>query len=112
MAPRHEMRVVRANWYRQRATEMPYFCWPLNRSAPITYSQGFSWSSARYTIDVEFILGHLYTTSYCSRALLGDRVGEFEEDMALELQRLRVDGASGTFVWSPGVSYIFARKRV
>ena len=77
-----------------------------------TYSQGFSWSSARYTIDVEFILGHLYTTSYCSRDLLGDRVGEFEEDMALELQRLRVDGASGTFVWSPGVSYIFARKRV
>ena len=35
---------------------------------------------ARYTVDVEFILGHLYTTSYCNRDLLGDRVEEFEED--------------------------------
>ena len=67
---------------------------------------------ARYTVDADFILGHLYTTSYCNRDLLGDRVGEFEGDMALELQRLRVDGASGTFVWSPGASYIFGRKRV
>ena len=64
---------------------------------------------ARYTVDVEFILGHLYTTSYCNRDLLGDRVEEFEEDMAQELQHLSV---SGTYPWSPGVSYIFARKRV
>ena len=63
---------------------------------------------ARYTVDAEFILGHLYATSYCNRDLLGDRVEEFEEDMAQELQHLSV---SGTYPWSPGASYIFARKR-
>jgi len=64
---------------------------------------------AKYTVDLKFILGHLYTTSYCNRDLLGDRVEEFEEDMAQELQHLSV---SGTYPWSPGASYIFARKRV
>jgi len=65
----------------------------------------------QYTVDLEFILGHLYTTSYCNRDVLGDRVGEFEEDLSRELRQLDVGKSDGTFIWSPGVSYIFARKR-
>ena len=63
---------------------------------------------AHHSVDVKFILGHLYTTSYCNRDQLGDRINDFEEDMARELQQI---DASGTFIWSPGVSYVFARKR-
>lgn len=63
---------------------------------------------ASYEVDTRFILGHLYTTSYCNRDLLGDRVEEFEQELTQEL--LRSD-ADGTFTWSPGASYLFARKR-
>ena len=63
---------------------------------------------ASYALDVDFILGHLYTTSYCSRELLGDRVSQFEKDIRRELYRV---DTGGTYRWSPGANYIFARKR-
>ena len=62
---------------------------------------------ASYTVDVDFILGHLYSTSYCNRELLGDRVGEFEQELTAALLE---NSADGSFLWSPGASYIFVRK--
>ncbi len=63
---------------------------------------------ANYTVDVPFILGHLYTTSYCNRDLLGDDADGFEKELSEALLKL---DANGTFSWSPGASYIFAKKR-
>ncbi len=63
---------------------------------------------ANYTVDVPFILGHLYTTSYCNRELLGDDADGFEKELGEALLKL---GTNGTFVWSPGASYIFSKKR-
>jgi len=62
---------------------------------------------ASYTVDVDFIIGHLYSTSYCNRELLADRVGEFEQELVAALLE---NSADGSFLWSPGASYIFARK--
>jgi len=62
---------------------------------------------AQYTVDIPFIIGHLYTTSYCNRELLGENVDEFEHELTHALLELSPDGA---FEWSPGASYIFARK--
>jgi hypothetical protein len=62
---------------------------------------------ASYSVDIPFIIGHLYTTSYCNRDLLGENVNAFEGELTDEL--LRLDSA-GTFTWSPDASYIFARK--
>ncbi|MDA1280057.1 MAG: hypothetical protein O3B95_08455 [Chloroflexi bacterium] len=64
---------------------------------------------AECSVDVPFILGHLYTTSYCNRQLLGDNISEFERELTQELEKL---DSSGTYRWSPGASYIFARKSV
>ena len=60
-----------------------------------------------YDMDIPFIIGHLYTTSYCSRALLGDRAEAFEADLTARLLRLRPDGV---FEWCPSISYLFADR--
>jgi hypothetical protein len=57
-----------------------------------------------YTVDIPWITGHLYSTSYCNRELLGDRIKEFESELRGAL--LRID-PSGRFQWKPSVSYIF-----
>jgi SAM-dependent methyltransferase len=57
-----------------------------------------------YEVDAPWITGHLYSTSYCNRELLGDRIEQFESELNDAL--LRID-ASGQFRWQPGVSYIF-----
>ena len=62
---------------------------------------------AEYTVDVPFILGHLYTTSYCNRDLLGDSVDDFETDLNEQLLGINSDGV---FRWVPRATYIFARK--
>jgi SAM-dependent methyltransferase len=62
---------------------------------------------AEFVLDIPFVIGHLYTTSYCNRELLGDEVFEFEHDLTHALLELE---PSGKFRWSPGASYIFARK--
>ncbi|NQW17878.1 MAG: class I SAM-dependent methyltransferase [Chloroflexi bacterium] len=58
-----------------------------------------------YEVDIPWITGHLYSTSYSNRDLLGDLIESFEDD--LESALLRLD-ASGRFRWQPHVSYIFA----
>jgi hypothetical protein len=63
---------------------------------------------ADYTLDIPFILGHLYSTSYCNRELLGDDVFEFEHDLTHVLLEMSPDGI---FDWSPGGGYFLARKR-
>lgn len=63
---------------------------------------------SRSTWDIPFINGHLYSTSYCNRALLGDDIAAFEDDLRQTL--LAIDG-SGRFVREVVVNYIFAWKR-
>ena len=58
-------------------------------------------------LDLPFVIGHLYTTSYASQELLGDRRFDFEARLKEEL--LRLDG-SGLFRWEPAVNCIFAHK--
>ncbi|WP_342822449.1 class I SAM-dependent methyltransferase [Candidatus Lucifugimonas marina] len=43
---------------------------------------------ASYSVDIPFIIGHLYTTSYCNRDLLGENVNAFEGELTDELLRL------------------------
>jgi len=54
--------------------------------------------------DTPFIIGHLYSTSYCNRSLLGEDAKRFEEDLAQRLRELNPDGKFG---WSPGAFYLF-----
>ena len=42
--------------------------------------------------SIDEIVGHLYSTSYASRAVLGDRVQAFERDVRERLTRLAPDG--------------------
>ncbi len=62
---------------------------------------------ANFSVDIPFVIGHLYTTSYCNRDLLGEDIFEFEHELTHALLEL---SPSGKFEWSPGASYIFARK--
>ncbi|MBI4220735.1 MAG: methyltransferase domain-containing protein [Chloroflexi bacterium] len=55
----------------------------------------------RSTWNFEYVIGHLYSTSYCNRELLRDRVPEFEKD--LEKSLLAVD-PSGRFEWNVDVN--------
>ncbi len=57
-----------------------------------------------YEVDVPWIIGHLYSTSYCNRDLLGDRVRQFERELDSTLLNL---DAAGKFRWKPSVAYIF-----
>ena len=50
--------------------------------------------------DIPFIFGHLYSTSYCSRELLGDRAPAFEADLR---QVLLAVEPSGRFPWNVNV---------
>lgn len=59
-----------------------------------------------YTRDVQSILGYLYSTSFCNRALLGETLPEFEEDLRDTLLGLEPDGK---FVENVSAGYIFAR---
>ena len=60
---------------------------------------------ASFDVDIPFIIGHLYSTSYCNRAALGSQAAGFERDLRETL--LAVDPA-GTYTWSPGVYYVVA----
>jgi SAM-dependent methyltransferase len=60
-----------------------------------------------HTWDIPYIIGHLYSTSYCNRALLGNRASAFEEDLTrtlLEIEPL------GHFKWRTEVDYGLASK--
>lgn len=50
--------------------------------------------------DIPFIVGHLYSTSYCSRELLGDRAAAFEAELR---QALLAIEPSGRFPWNADV---------
>ena len=60
-----------------------------------------------YMVDIPFIIGHLYTTSYCNKKLLGSEAPRFEQELALALEEIRPDGQ---FEWTPSANYILARK--
>ena len=60
-----------------------------------------------YMVDIPFIIGHLYTTSYCNKDLLGRDAPMFEQELAVALEDIRPDGQ---FEWTPRAGYIFARK--
>lgn len=60
-----------------------------------------------YMVDIPFIIGHLYTTSYCNKQLLGSHAPTFEQELAFALEDIRPDGQ---FEWTPSAGYIFARK--
>jgi SAM-dependent methyltransferase len=57
--------------------------------------------------SVEAVAGHLYSTSYCTRAALGDRLPDFE--VALRNALLAVD-PTGRFVQRERFGYTMARK--
>jgi SAM-dependent methyltransferase len=59
-------------------------------------------------VDVETILGEQYSTSYASRALLGENADAFEADARRSLLALE---PSGRFVQRLRTEYIFAFKR-
>lgn len=60
---------------------------------------------ASFELDIPAITGHLYSTSYCNREMLGHRAGEFEADLERTLLALE---PSGRFTWSPPFNYLFA----
>jgi SAM-dependent methyltransferase len=55
----------------------------------------------------EAIIGHLYSTSYCSRAVLGDRVAAFEAELMTALNAL---DPTGFYRQSARFGYTFARS--
>ena len=50
--------------------------------------------------ELPFILGHLYSTSYCNRELLGDNAEAFESDLRRALLSIE---PSGRFAWNVDV---------
>lgn len=60
-----------------------------------------------YLVDIPFIIGHLYTTSYCNKDLLGSDAPTFEQELARAFEDIQPDGQ---FEWTPRAGYIFARK--
>ncbi len=60
-----------------------------------------------YHWTVDTILGYLYSTSFCSRRLLGDRLGEFEDEMRRALLALN---PQGTFTEGIPVQTLLAFK--
>lgn len=60
-----------------------------------------------FDLDIPFIIGHLYSTSYSSRFLLAERAPGFECDLTDALLRLV---PSGRFKWRVNVDYLFADK--
>ncbi|MBI3977702.1 MAG: methyltransferase domain-containing protein [Chloroflexi bacterium] len=62
----------------------------------------------RHTWDIPSIAGHLYSTSYCKRAWLSERLQDFEEDLRKTLVAL---DPAGRFEQEIPLEYIFAWKR-
>ena len=61
----------------------------------------------QYTWTIDQIIGYLYSTSFCNRALLGDKVGEFEGEINDELTKL---SSTGSFIESIEVTYFILKK--
>ncbi len=61
---------------------------------------------ATHVRDVDSIIGFLYSTSFCSRSLLGENAPRFEEDLRRTL--LKVE-PSGRFLEEVSAGYILAR---
>ncbi|WP_019586053.1 class I SAM-dependent methyltransferase [Deinococcus apachensis] len=95
----------------------------LTRTGPFTAEEGAerrSLSRSRFTgvtagehhwsrpVDVETIVGELFSTSFASRALLGERADAFETDVRRSLLAL---DPSGQFVQHLHTDYLFAYKR-
>ena len=75
---------------------------------------GFSHvASYDFTLEHEWtteaVIGHLYSTSYCSKAALGDRVSAFEAELATALLAV---GPAGRYRQFARFGYTFARKPV
>ena len=73
-----------------RATPHDPFQTVLARS-PFSHVETWRFSYQR-VVTAEDIIGYLYSTSYCSLALLGERREPFERDLRRALRRLNPDG--------------------
>jgi hypothetical protein len=60
-----------------------------------------------HTWTVEAIIGHLYSTSYCSKAVLADRAAAFAAELAETL--LGLDGG-GRYPQTARFGYTLARR--
>lgn len=95
----------------------------LTRSGPFTAEEGAevrAVARSRFTdmtrgeerwsrvIDVDTVVGELYSTSFANRALLGERAQAFEADLRRALLTL---APSGQFVQHLRTEYVFAHKR-
>ena len=60
------------------------------------------------TVDIDGIIGELYSTSFCNKALLGDKVESFEDDLRRALLALE---PSGRFAQDIATQYILAWKQ-
>ncbi|MBI4305985.1 MAG: hypothetical protein HY678_06655, partial [Chloroflexi bacterium] len=58
--------------------------------------------------DLDYVIGHLYSTSYCNKALLGDKVATFEEDLKRTLLAIV---PSGRFEWNVDVQCLLGFVR-
>lgn len=57
--------------------------------------------------NIESLLGYLYSTSYCNKGLLGDKIDAFELDVRATLLRLNPDDC---FVEDVEINYFFLKK--
>jgi ubiquinone/menaquinone biosynthesis C-methylase UbiE len=63
--------------------------------------------SYKHTWDIESIIGYLYSTSFCNRELLGDKVNYFESEIKNTLKELN---HKEMFIQDVEINYIFAVK--
>lgn len=61
----------------------------------------------KHTWDIESIIGYLYSTSFCNRELLRDKVNEFESEIKNTLKELN---HKEMFTQDVEINYIFAVK--
>lgn len=86
---------------------------PVRRYEDMLVDLGFSnvesgYIPCKFELDIPFIIGHLYSTSYCNRHLLGGKAPDFENNLRQVLLALN---PSGVFQWQVDVNYLFADRR-
>ncbi|WP_064093982.1 class I SAM-dependent methyltransferase [Rossellomorea aquimaris] len=73
---------------------------PLTQVTKGNYTFNYPWT-------IDHIIGYLYSTSFCNRALLGEKVEEFEAEITDELTKL---SSTGSFIETIEVTYFVLKK--
>lgn len=107
------VRVVKRWLGEERRAGKGVFPKSLERHEEVVARSAFKWMKMgehrlRHVWDIASIIGHLYSTSYCRRSLLGNKAQAFEEDLQNTL--LEID-PTGRFEQEIVIGYIFAWKR-